>query len=325
MKKIITVTFNPAIDKSTTVAELIPEKKLSCTTPVYQPGGGGINVARAASRLGGHVTAAYLAGGYTGNYFNELLEKERIKCLVTQTNAQTRENMVVFETKSGQQYRFGMPGPDISASEWQQSLTSIATIVEMDYLVVSGSLPKGIPVDIFEQLARIAKHRDARLIVDTSGEALSKAVETGVYLIKPNLRELSALAGKELSSEQEIIAAAETLVKSGNCQVVVVSLGARGAILVTADQIMKLSPPAVIVKSTVGAGDSMVAGIVTLLAKGEDIAEAFRYGIASGTAATLSPGTELCHLTDVEELYKQLQRQPDFFPFLSYFKTNKLE
>jgi 6-phosphofructokinase 2 len=307
MKKIVTVTFNPAIDKSTTVAELIPEKKLSCSTPVYQPGGGGINVARASSRLGGDVTAVYLAGGYTGNYFNELLEKEGIKCMVTQTKAETRENMVVFEARSGQQYRFGMPGPQISVSEWQQCLASIGAIAEMDYLVVSGSLPKGIPADIFEQLARIAKHRSAALIVDTSGEALSKAVETGVYLIKPNLRELSALSGKELSSEQEITAAAEALVKSGNCQVVVVSLGARGAILVTGRETLKIIPPAVTVKSTVGAGDSMVAGIVTFLAKGEGIAEAFRYGLASGTAATLNPGTELCHLSDVVSLYKQLQ------------------
>lgn len=307
MKKIVTVTFNPAIDKSTTVAELIPEKKLSCSTPVYQPGGGGINVARAASRLGGNATAVYLAGGYTGNYFNELLEKEGIKCIVTQTKAETRENMVVFEAKSGQQYRFGMPGPEISVSEWQQCLTSIAAIAEMDYLVVSGSLPKGIPADIFEQLARIAKQRSAALIVDTSGEALSKAVETGVYLIKPNLRELSALAGKELLSEQKITAAAEALVKSGNCQVVVVSLGARGAMLVTEKETLKIIPPAVTVKSTVGAGDSMVAGIVTFLAKGEGIAQAFRYGLASGTAATLNPGTELCRLSDVNSLYKQLQ------------------
>lgn len=308
MKKIVTVTFNPAIDKSTTVAELIPEKKLSCTAPVYQPGGGGINVARAASRLGSNVTAVYLAGGYTGNYFNELLEKEGVKCIITQTKAQTRENMVVFEAKSGQQYRFGMPGPEISASEWHQCLTSIAAIAEMDYLVVSGSLPKGIPADIFEQFARIAKHRNAGLIVDTSGEALRKAVEKGVYLIKPNLRELGALAGKELLSEEEITTAAEALVKSGKCQVVVVSLGARGAMLVTDKETLMIIPPAVTVKSTVGAGDSMVAGIVTFLAKGKDVAEAFRYGIASGTAATLNAGTELCHLADVENLYKQLKK-----------------
>ena len=308
MKKIVTVTFNPAIDKSTTVAELIPEKKLSCTTPVYQPGGGGINVARASSRLGGNVTAVYLAGGYTGNYFNELLEKERINCIVTQTKAQTRENMVVFETRSGQQYRFGMPGSEIRSQELRQCLAAITAIPEMDYLVVSGSLPKGISVNIFEKLAAIAKLRNAKLIVDTSGEALSRAVAAGVYLIKPNLRELSALTGKELSSEEDIIAAAQALIKSGNCQAVVVSLGARGAMLVTSDNSLKICPPTVNVKSTVGAGDSMVAGIVTLLAKGEDIAEAFRYGIASGTAATLNSGTELCHLTDVEKLYKQLQK-----------------
>ena len=307
MKKIITVTFNPAIDKSTSVAELIPEKKLNCTDPVYQPGGGGINVARAVSRLGGDVTAVYLAGGYTGSYFNELLDKEHVRRIVTQTKAPTRENMVVFETSSGQQYRFGMPGPEITRLEWQQCLNSISEIAEMDYLVASGSLPKGIPADVFDELAKIAKSRSAKLIVDTSGEALGRAVAAGVYLIKPNLRELSALTGKELLSEEEIIAAAESLVKSGNCQVVVVSLGNKGAILVTAEEKLKIVPPQVNVKSTVGAGDSMVAGIVTQLARGNGLVEAFKYGIASGTAATLSPGTELCHLGDVADLYKRLR------------------
>lgn len=307
MKKIITVTFNPAIDKSTTVAELIPEKKLNCTDPAYQPGGGGINVARAVSRLGGDVTAVYLAGGYTGSYFNELLDKEHVRRIVTQAKAPTRENMVVFETSSGQQYRFGMPGPEIARLEWQQCLNSISEIAEMDYLVASGSLPKDIPADVFDELAKIAKSRSAKLIVDTSGEALGRAVAAGVYLIKPNLRELSALTGKELLSEEEIIAAAESLVKSGNCQVVVVSLGNKGAILVTAQEKLKIVPPQVEVKSTVGAGDSMVAGIVALLASGKGLVEAFKYGIASGTAATLSPGTELCHLADVVDLYKQLQ------------------
>ena len=307
MNKIVTVTFNPAIDKSTTISELIPEKKLSCTNPVYQPGGGGINVARAALRLGGDVAAVYLAGGYTGKSFNELLEKEQVACIVTYTRAPTRENMVVFDNKSGLQYRFGMPGPEISTSEWKQCLNSIQSIPEMGYIVASGSLPPGVPETIFEDLAAIANQKKAKLIVDTSGEALKHAVSAGVYLIKPNLRELSALTGRELSLEKEIIEAARSLIKSGSCEVIVVSLGAGGALLVTANENISLTSPSVKVKSTVGAGDSMVAGIVTLLSKGGNLIDAFKYGVASGTAATLNAGTELCHLDDVESLYKQLQ------------------
>ena len=306
MNKIVTLTFNPAIDKSTTVPELIPEKKLSCTIPVYQPGGGGINVARASSRLGGDVIAVYLAGGYTGNSFNELLKKEQVECIVTRTNAPTRENMVVFDTKSGLQYRFGMPGLEINNSEWKQCLNSIESIPDISYLVVSGSLPPGIPVTVFDELVEIAKHKSAKLIVDTSGEALKQAVSSGVYLIKPNLRELSALTGRDLSSEVEIIGAAQSLIEYGNCRVIVVSLGAEGALLVTAKENLKILPPSVKVMSTVGAGDSMVAGIVTLLSKGKELIEAFKYGIASGTAATLNAGTELCHPADVEALYNQL-------------------
>jgi len=159
MNKIVTVTFNPAIDKSTTVPELIPEKKLSCTEPVYQPGGGGINVARAASRLGGDVVAVYLAGGYTGDSLNKLLEKEMVERIVTHTSAATRENIVVFDVKSGLQYRFGMPGPRISTSEWKQCLTSITAIPEIGYIVASGSLPSGIPVTVFDDLAEIANKK----------------------------------------------------------------------------------------------------------------------------------------------------------------------
>jgi len=306
MKRIVTVTFNPAIDKSTTVTELIPEKKLSCTNPVYQPGGGGINVARVIARLGGEVTALYLAGGYSGNAFSDLLEKESIKSIVTQTVGQTRENLVVLETSTGRQYRFGMPGPEIAQLEWQQCLHSLRSIPEIDYIVASGSLPPGIPNEIFEELAAIAKHKKAKLIIDTSGEALKKAVAAGIYLIKPNLRELSMLIGKELLSEQNIIESASALIKTGKCEVVVVSLGANGAILVTEKESLKIIPPAVTVKSTVGAGDSMVGGIVMLLARGQSLAEAFKYGIASGTAATLNSGTELCHTEDVDRLYRQL-------------------
>lgn len=306
MKNIVTVTFNPAIDVSTTVTELVPQRKMKCTSPIYQPGGGGINVARVITRLGGRAIAIYLAGGYTGDYFNKLLEQENVLCIPTSISASTRENMVVLDIKTNQQYRFGMPGPEIGISEIQKCLFSVNSIADIDMLVASGSLPQGAPSDTFVELGKIAASKKALFIVDTSGEPLVNAVAGGVYLIKPNLRELCTLSGKELSSDDEIIGAAQALVSSGRCQVVVVSLGDQGAILITKNENRKIIPPKVKVKSTVGAGDSMVAGIVTSLANGAGILEAFRYGVASGTAATLNAGTELCHFADVENLYREL-------------------
>lgn len=308
MPSIITITFNPAIDKSTSVAALIPEKKLKCTEPVYEPGGGGINVARAIKKLGGEATAVYLAGGYTGKAFSELLIKESVHSIVIETAESTRENLVVAETASNQQYRFGMPGPHIQEHEWKDCLTAIEKINDVEYIVASGSLPKGVPTDIFARIAIIAKRKNAKLIVDTSGEALKQAVNEGVYLIKPNLGELSSLVGKEELNIELVDDVARTVIEKGKCEVVVVSMGPAGAMLVTKEMSQQIIPPAVIRKSTVGAGDSMVAGMVLSLSGNKSLLETVQYGVACGTAATMNPGTELCRLEDAAHLYRLIQK-----------------
>ena len=308
MPSIITITFNPAIDKSTSVAALIPEKKLKCTEPVYEPGGGGINVARAIKKLGGEATAVYPAGGYTSKAFTDLLTNESVASIVIETADYTRENLIVSEIASNQQYRFGMPGPHIREHEWKECLMAIENINDVEYIVASGSLPKGVPADIFARIAMIAKKKKAKLIVDTSGEALKHAVNEGVYLIKPNLGELSSLVGKEELNIELVDDVARTVINKGNCEVVVVSMGTAGAMLVTKKMAQQIIPPAVIRKSTVGAGDSMVAGMVLSLSKNKSLLETVQYGVACGTAATMNPGTELCRLEDVEHLYGLIQK-----------------
>ncbi len=307
MSKIITITFNPAIDKSTRVQKLIPEKKLSCEFPVYEPGGGGINVARAIKKLGGEATAVYLAGGYSGIRFTELLKEEFIDTIVSKTQNDTRENLVVVEATTNKQFRFGMPGLEVYESEWQACLQSIENIDKVDFIVASGSLPKGIPTDIFARIALIAQSKKAKFIVDTTGEALTKAVEAGVYLIKPNLGELSSLMGVEELSTESVGNVARELIKKGKCEVVAVSMGADGAMLVTKDLMVAIKPPTVERKSTVGAGDSMVAGIVLSLSNNKSLIEAVQYGVACGTAATMNEGSELCRIEDTERLYKLIK------------------
>jgi 6-phosphofructokinase 2 len=306
---ILTVTINPALDKSTSVDRVIPERKLRCDTPSFEPGGGGINVSRALSRLGASSTAFYAAGGRTGARLNELLDAEGIRQHIISTREETRENFMVMEGSTGQQYRFGMPGPTIAADEQIRFLAGLESFSPApDFLVVSGSLSPGIPDDFFGRIARIARQMGSKMILDTSGIALKKSLEEGVYLTKPNLNELAQLAGKDQLSPIDQENLAQKTVRSGQCEIMVVSLGPRGAMLVTKDRIEYFVPPTVKTKSKIGAGDSMVAGMVYKLAENWPITEVVRYGIATGTAATMTAGSELCRKEDAEQLYYWLRR-----------------
>lgn len=311
MSTILTVTFSPTIDKSTTIPALAPEKKLRCSTPKFEPGGGGINVARAIHKLGGTAKALYLSGGYSGKFLNELMKQEGVETEIVETAHHTRENLIVFDQSNGQQYRFGMPGSEVSEQEWRELLRRIEAS-DAQYIVASGSLPPGVPVDIFGRIASIAQKKKARLIVDTSGEALKHAVEVGVFLLKPNLGELSFLVGKEEVNHDFVDDVAREIIAKGAGEVVVVSLGSNGAMLVTKDQIFHAVPPVVKRLSTVGAGDSMVAGMVLSLFQNKSLEEVLRFGVACGTAATINPGTELCKKEDVERLLPRVKTAPAY-------------
>lgn len=308
MSSIVTVTFSPSIDKSFTTPELVPDKKLRCSAPHLDPGGGGINVARAIKVLGGEATAVFPSGGYTGKQFNHLLKDEGVPMLIIESKNETRENIVVMDMSKNLQYRFGMPGTALKENEWKTILHAIDAMDDIEYLVCSGSLPPGVPEDIYAQLAVVAKRKGAKCIVDTTGRPLKLAIEAGLYLIKPNLGELSAFAGREFLSIDDAKEISLGIVSKGHCEVVVVSMGPEGAMLVTKDTSEIYSSPKVERKSTVGAGDSMVAGIVYSLSRNKNIQEAVRYGVACGTAATMNPGTELCRKEDVEALMTKVQR-----------------
>jgi len=306
MSTILTITFSPCVDKSFSIPELIPEKKLRTSIPKTEPGGGGINVARVLARLGTNAIALYPSGGYTGQALDELIAKEHIPAIPVKTRNETRENVIVLETSTNKQFRFTMPATSLSEKEIERLLESIEHVKKLDFIVVSGSLPAGIAPNIFSRIAIVGKKK-AKLVVDTSGEGLKYAVDQGVYLIKPNISELAYLAGKEYLHTNEIVHHAKSIIKTKNCEIIVVSLNAAGAVLVTKNSAIAVTPPAVKVKSTVGAGDSMVAGMVFALSRGDDIETASQYGVACGTAATLNAGTELCHKKDVEVLFNQIR------------------
>ncbi len=310
MKSIVTVTLNPTIDKSASVSHVVPERKLRCKSPRYEPGGGGLNVSRAIRKLGGESKAVYLSGGLQGKRLQHLLDKEGLDHRPTEIEEWTRENLIVYEESTGQQYRFGMPGPNVSEKEWRGFLDELSALGNKpDYLVASGSLPRGIPEDFYARLARKCKKEDIRLILDTSGKALSLAVEEGVFLVKPNVDELKALAGRDdFEDESRLEEVARGLVRDGKNQVVATSLGAAGAMLVWDGKCERLRAPTVSIKSKVGAGDSMVAGIVLSLARGKSILESVWFGVAAGAAAVMTPGSELCRRHDAEQLFERIKK-----------------
>ncbi|SHJ15583.1 6-phosphofructokinase 2 [Hymenobacter daecheongensis DSM 21074] len=309
MKTIVTLTLNPAVDKSTTADQIIPDQKLRCAAPKFEPGGGGINVSRALKRMGADSLAIFPAGGPAGTLLRELLTQEHIAQRAVETAGHTRENFIVVDASNGQQYRFGMPGTPLSDQEQQQVLSTLQSLpTAPDFLVISGSLPPGVEPDFLVQVVRAAKAAGTKVIIDTSGPALQQVLAEGVYLAKPNVGELSKLTGAEELDTAGATQAARQLVQQGQAEIVVVSLGPRGACVVTKELTDYVPAPAVKKRSTVGAGDSMVAGMVYGLSTGFAIREMARLGVACGTAATMNPGTELFKKADVDRLYQWLRQ-----------------
>jgi 6-phosphofructokinase 2 len=303
------LTLNPALDLSTSTATIVPSEKLRCATPRYDPGGGGINVARAVHALGGRAVAVFPAGGPTGHFLADLLRDEGVSTCQVPIVGTTRESVTVDERETGRQFRFVMPGPSLSMTDLAACEAELRRLEPRpEYIVASGSLPPGLAADSYGEIAKLAGSLQAKIILDTSGAALQVIRDYPVFLVKPNRRELEALVGEALPGQRDVERAAARIIEQEFAEIVVVSLGADGAVCATKDGLERYPSIDVDVQSSVGAGDSMIAGIVLSLSRGRSLRESVRYGIAAGTAALLRPGTELCRLEDVEGV---LARMPD--------------
>jgi 6-phosphofructokinase 2 len=303
MSTIVTLTMNPALDIATSTDRVEPTHKLRCAPPRYDAGGGGINVARAVHALGGDAAAVFPVGGAAGEMINHLLKQEGVRHHPIAIAGFTRESLAVEDRATGEQFRFILPGPEISERDQERCLDQLSAVAgEADYIVASGSLPLGVSEDFYTRVVALAQRLDKRFVLDTSGAAL-KNTGCGIYLLKPSLRELQDLVGREIHTEREQETAALDVVARDISEIVVLSLGADGSLLVTAEGCERFGAIPVEERSTVGAGDSMLAGIVLGLTRGLALSEAVRFGMAAGAAALLGSGTELCRRADVERLY----------------------
>jgi 6-phosphofructokinase 2 len=305
MKSIITLTLNPAIDGASDAPRVSATHKIRTTNDRYNPGGGGINVARVVKRLGGDARAIYLAGGATGGVLDSLLDRDQITRTRLDIAGHTRISLAVHDQSSGLEYRFVPEGPIVSEVEWQSCLATMAS-VSCDYLVLSGSLPRGIPDDFYAQV--LANAKGCKIILDTSGRALATTLRAGgVFLVKPSRGELEKLVGSTLSNEGAIVAAAKSIIAKGQAANVAVTMGHEGALLVDAVSVRRLPAIDVAAHSAVGAGDSFVGGMVFGLASSLGMDEAFKLAIAAATATVSSPGTDLCHKADVERFLESMK------------------
>lgn len=303
MTPIVTLTLNPAIDGACEADEVRPIRKVRTRNERYDPGGGGINVSRVLRELGGETFAIYLAGGATGPVFDALIDAEGVPRRRIDISGHTRISNTVFETSSGHEFRFVPEGPLVRAPECEKSLEALRE-TEFDWLVASGSLPRGIGSGFYVRVGEAARERGARFVLDTSGDALKTAIEAGgLHLVKPSLGEFERLVGEKLESPADQERAAHALAASGKVELLAVTLGRDGALLADGKDVFRMPALPVEARSAVGAGDSFVAGMTLALAEGRPPREAFVRGVAAGTAAVMTPGTQLCRRADVERLF----------------------
>jgi 6-phosphofructokinase 2 len=304
---IATVTLNPSLDEHIVVDRLVVEEANRWVKLRRYAGGKGIDVSRAIHEMGGMTVAYGFIGGGNGRVIEILLDEEGVLFSFTPINQETRANFIITDMTTSQQTRIDAPGPRVSKRAIERFRKKLKQIrPKPNMMTLGGSVPPGVPVGIYRDIIAECRENRVKTILDADGQWLIEGIKARPYLIKPNVREAETLLGRPLATEQSIIEAALDLVATG-IEVVIISRGKDGIIAAGKKSVFKAVPPPVRVKSQVGAGDCTIAGLALKLAYGESLKDACRLGVAMGTAAVLTPGTELCHRADVEKLLPKIK------------------
>ena len=307
---IATLTLNPTIDGAAQAEVVKPMHKIRTFDEHYYPGGGGLNVARVINELGGQSYALYLAGGATGGVLQELVKQARVRAERFSISGSTRISHAIYERSTNLEFRFVPQGPEVSERDCEVVLRALQTL-DCKYLVASGSLPRGLRSDIYAVVGAICQRRGIKLVLDSSGDALRHGIGGGVHLAKPSLGELETLVGRRLATAAEQETAAQAIVRDHGLDMLALTLGRDGAMLVTPESTVMHAAPKINAQSAVGAGDSFLAAMTVRLAAGDAPEAAFLYGMAAGAATALTPGTSLCKRSDVERLYAELRARSE--------------
>lgn len=306
MPRIITVTLNPAIDEAVALEAFVLGGKNRCLLDSLDPGGKGVNASRVIRRLGRETLALGFAGGLTGELLRDNLDDEGVPNAFIGVSESTRVNIMIYERSSARRSRLYLPGPHVNEAALRELERLLLEAARGSVVVLGGSVPPGVPATIYRDFVRALNARQINCIVDTSGEALNTVLRAHPVLVKPNLEEASELLQRELLDDEDVLAAA-CEIRALGAQQVVISQGARGSVGVNQSAAWKASPPAIAACSTVGSGDSMVAGLAIAMDEGRSLAEGMRLGSAAGAATAMISGTHLCLAKDVYALLDRIE------------------
>lgn len=303
---IYTITLNPALDRNLWIEKVLIDDSNRVQKEERYAAGKGIDVSRVLKTLGIRNTALGFVGGFDGEEMEGRLINEGIHCNFTKISGETRTNIVIYDHEKGSQTIFSVPGPEIRPFELMRIIQQVEKLEDPTYVIISGSLPPGVHPEIYCKIMEIVRNKGSKIILDTDGAAMKTGIQVIPDMIKPNIHELSRLTGLQLNNIEEIIRAAQTISERGT-GIVLVSMGAKGILLVSEKEQHLAVPPEVKVVNTVGAGDSAIAGFVYGQVSGKTLSEALVCAVAAGTATTLRPGPALCTIDDFQDLVPQVK------------------
>jgi 6-phosphofructokinase 2 len=298
---IYTITLNPALDRTLWIQKVRDDVSNRILEEKSFAGGKSVDVSKVLKNLGVDNIALGFVGGFAGRELEGRLLNEGIETDFVRVSGETRTNIIIHETGTGKQLAFNARGPEIKPDELMQFIEQLEKLPCGDVVAIGGSIPLGVSPEIYRKIINLVKKCQAKVVLDVDGEALRQGIKAHPNVIKPNIHELSELAGRELKGLDDVVTAARSINQQG-VEIVLVSMGAKGILLVSDDQQYLAVPPNVNVESTIGAGDSSVAGFVFGLVQGKDLKQCLIYAVAAGTATTLRQGTALCQKDDFERI-----------------------
>ncbi|MGD0233920.1 MAG: 1-phosphofructokinase family hexose kinase [Syntrophorhabdales bacterium] len=301
---IYTVTLNPSLDRIIDIDELIYDDVNQILEEKRQVSGKAIDVARVIGGLGGHSCLLGLVGGYNGFEVEGRLINEGIVCDLGKLSGETRTNIIIHQTRKKLQTLFSASEPQVTPAELAAFYNKLCEIPRDSYVVISGSVPPGISENFYAQIITSLAGKNVRIILDADGEALRRGVKAKPFLIKPNIHEFGRLVEKNVRDVDEIIEKVDPYLAF--VRYIVVSMGARGVVAVSQTERYQVVPPKVNVKSSIGAGDALIGGLVYALSEGSSFADALTLGVACGTASTLNAAGVFCSGDDVENIRKEV-------------------
>ena len=306
---ILSIALNPAVDQATHVAQVVAGPKLRCTAPRFDPGGGGVNVARAVCKLKGSARALVAVGGAMGDRLLQLLAAEHVPTLPVTVSGETRISFAVTDDSTGGQFRFSVPGHPLTSADGARLMAAITRHAPQDgFVVISGSVAPGLPDDFPTQIIAALAHKNVRIVIDTSSRALDCLIghpKIPVDLLRIDQSEAAQAATHPMTTAADSVAFAADLVARGVARTVVTGRGAEGSVLVSGDYRFFCHAPVAHVRSKIGAGDAFVGAMTLALARGAAAEEALKWGVAAASATVSTEGTALCGLAQAQACFDQ--------------------